>query len=57
MRRNFADQRPADDVDLLLLRRGRGQGATKENGITGTWGLGEQDTGAGTWEGARAKRE
>ena len=37
--------------------QGLGRGETKENGMRGTWGNGEQDTGAGTWEGARAKRE
>jgi hypothetical protein len=37
--------------------KGRGKGETNADELRGTWGVGEQDTGAGTWEGARVKRQ
>ena len=37
--------------------RGRGQGTSKESQLAGSWGMGEQDSGGGTWEGARVRRQ
>ena len=57
----FLDGEVSDGVFRFTWKegeaQGRGRGESKGNELRGTWGIGEQDTGTGTWEGARAKRE